>query len=77
MLAENLEKKGYFEHVQYSGYDLTEAAESVAGPDGTVVESANKDKTVSVTMTMDVKSPVADVKTLGSLAATAETEGNQ
>lgn len=77
MLAENLEKKGYFEHVQYSGYDLTEAAESVAGPDGTVVESANKDKTVSVTMTMDVKSPVADVKTLGSLAAAAETEGNQ
>ena len=79
LLAENLEKKDYFEHVQYEGYTITEKVDLPAGATPEQQAAANKEKAVSVTMTMDVKSPVSDPAKLASFESVAdnETEGNQ
>ncbi len=75
MFAENLEKKDYFEHVQYSGHNIGEFVQ--AGPGGTPdQQTEKKEKSVSVIMTMDLKSPVSDYKLLSSFDGEAETEGN-
>ncbi len=84
LLAENLEKKGYFENVHYSGYEfdvLEEDAVLVAENGGEVLGSGKKgDKFVTSAMTLTVKSPVSSYKDLDSFkdeAANADTEGNQ
>ena len=60
LLAENLEKKDYFENVSFSGYDIVEGTENIPQIAGQPDPSAlNKDqKGQKVEMTMDLKSPV-------------------
>ena len=86
LLAENLEKKGYFENVHYSGYELDVAEEDSVLVDengGEILGSGKKgEKFATSTMTLTVKSPVKSYNELGSFAAdaeteTTETEGNQ
>ena len=79
ILAENLEKKDYFEDVQYSGFDIVEGADQQVAEGGQIDPSAlNKDqKGVQVSMTMELKSPV-ELKDLGSYVPAAETsEGTE
>jgi type IV pilus assembly protein PilM len=78
LFAENLEKTGYFENVTYNGYNIVEKAENTSGGATQQPASPNAptDKTVSVNMTMDIKSPIAGCESLASYEA-AETEGNQ
>ena len=89
LLAENLEKKGYFENVHYSGYEfdvVEEDAILVAEDGGEVLGSGKKgDKFVTSAMTLTVKSPVKSYNELDSFAGseteteteTTETEDNQ
>lgn len=80
LLADNLEKKGYFEHVQYEGYTITDVSEKVQGaPAEGVVAEANKEKGIVTVMSMDLKSPVSDYKALDSVAGIVKTteEANQ
>jgi hypothetical protein len=77
LLAENLEKKDYFEEVDFNGFDVIEGEDQTPGEGGLVDPSAlNKDqKGVHVAMTMKLKSPV-ELKDLGSYTPVAEeTEG--
>jgi len=79
LMAENLEKSGYFEHVQYEGFEMEEVENEavIVNEEGQVIGSANKDdRLIKVSMTMDVKSPVSDYKKLGSYSGASE-EDNQ
>ncbi|WP_049962931.1 pilus assembly protein PilM [Ruminococcus sp. HUN007] len=60
LLAENLEKKDYFENISFSGYDMIEGQENIPQIAGQPDPSAlNKDqKGQKVEMTIDLKSPV-------------------
>ena len=79
LLAENLEKKSFFESVKYSGYEMVEGTDQQASEGGQTDPSAiTKDqKGVKATLTMNLKSPV-NYDSLGSAQKTdkaAETEG--
>ena len=79
MLAENLEKKSYFENVGYSGYEIVEGEDQQVAEGGQVDPSAlTKDqKGVKATIVMDLKSPVNYSGLASSAKAddAAETEG--
>ena len=77
LLAENLEKKDYFEKVDFTGFNIVEGADQNPGEGGQIDTSAlSKDqKGVQATITMELKSPV-ELKDLGSYTPAAEeTEG--
>jgi type IV pilus assembly protein PilM len=82
LFAENLEKTGYFENIDYTGFDLEIGTEQSAQAEGGVQNplALNKgDKLVSGTITMTLKSPV-NYEGLGSYVEPAnntETEAQQ